>query len=755
MAAGWDKLRRRGRMGWVAVAGALLVVLLVVMRWRGAPLKEPPANGYVDSAECVGCHQEEAAGYRKTGMGRSFYRMTAAQAVEDFARANQVVHQASGMQYRMLERNGEFFERRSQVGFDGAETNVKEERIDFAVGSGNHARTFLHRAADGQLIELPVSWYTERGGYWAMSPGYDWKGQSDFGRAISAECMFCHNGYPQGDVGLERSIFPENLPEGIDCQRCHGPGRAHVEAARSGHATREAVSAAIVNPAHLGRERQMEVCMQCHLEPSRHEPHEQRLFDRGVFSYKAGEPLGDYALYFDKAGGQADGFEIAHAAYRLRESACFRGSQMTCLTCHDPHDIPRGPEAVAEYTAVCQSCHQKVVHTVALPGGSNCISCHMPKRRTDDVVHVVMTDHFIRKTQPKRDLLAPIAETDGTSGPLTNVALYYPERKPGTPAAEIAIAETQLNDGVAGPDGGAGRLAALLDRTRPAAPEPYVALALAYERMGNDAEVVRWSEQALARRKAYRPALVEMVPALFRTGQGAHATQLLEEAAAVYPADDLLLSDLGSAYFHQGQTARAAEMLARALKANPDRAETHIVLGEMAAERHEMDTAEREFREALRCDPASAEANDRLGGLLFDARRYPEAAFHFEAAIRVNDEDAEGHHRLGRTLVLMDRLPQGVAELRTAARLDAKNVAVHEDLADVLAATGRAAEATAEYERVLVLNPDMPAAQLGLGMALLGQRRAAEARLHLEAAARGADPEVAQTAARVLAQISH
>src|SRR5208283_2375221 len=147
-------------------------------------------------------------------------------------------------------------------------------------------------------------------------------------------------------------------------------------------------------------------------------------FDRTVFSYRPGQPMEDFKLFFEPAGKESDDtFEIAHAAYRLRKSACFRNSQMTCLTCHDPHDIPRGQEAAAHYTEVCLSCHQGVRHSVALPPTSTCLTCHMPKRRTEDAVHVVMTDHFIRRVQPRRDLLAPIAEATTYEGSITKVAL--------------------------------------------------------------------------------------------------------------------------------------------------------------------------------------------------------------------------------------------------------------------------------------------------------------------------------------------
>ena len=57
-------------------------------------------------------------------------------------------------------------------------------------------------------------------------------------------------------------------------------------------------------------------------------------------------------------------------------------------------------------------------HTVASLPTSTCLSCHVPKRRTEDAVHVVMTDHFTRRTQPQRDLLAPIAEIPLPKGAL-------------------------------------------------------------------------------------------------------------------------------------------------------------------------------------------------------------------------------------------------------------------------------------------------------------------------------------------------
>src|SRR5262249_3076501 len=153
-------------------------------------------SSYVAGSVCAGCHAEIAKTYRQTGMGRSFYRPSAANTVEDYARRNRLDHRASGRSYTMTERGSEWFQRRHQTGVDGRETNVLQMRADSVIGSGNHARSYLHRAGDGRLIEMPVSWYSENAGYWAMSPGYDRPNQQDFRRAISFSCLFCHNAYP-------------------------------------------------------------------------------------------------------------------------------------------------------------------------------------------------------------------------------------------------------------------------------------------------------------------------------------------------------------------------------------------------------------------------------------------------------------------------------------------------------------------------------------------------------------------------------
>src|SRR5262249_2532464 len=133
------------------------------------------------------------------------------------------------------------------------------------------------------------------------------------------------------------SLFPVEMPSGIGCERCHGPGQQHVGSPSAAN---------IVNPSRLDRKLQMDTCLQCHLETTSVSlPNSVLKLGRGIFSFRPGERLEDYAAYFDfpAKAGHDDDFNIVHQGYRLRKSLCYAKSSMTCLTCHDPHSVAASP----------------------------------------------------------------------------------------------------------------------------------------------------------------------------------------------------------------------------------------------------------------------------------------------------------------------------------------------------------------------------------------------------------------------------
>src|SRR6202050_4205559 len=266
---------------------------IAVLLLLGSSLARPESE-YVDSKVAAPCHRDIAADYARTGMAQSFFRPQAANTVEDYAKTPEYYHALSDSHYSMTIRNGQYIQRRWQLDASGKEINAEELKIDYVMGSGNHARSYLHRTERGMLIELPLGWYPDKGGEWGMAPGSDTQ-HPQIRRFVSYKCMFCHNGSPNIPAANEAPgsdpVFLGELPQGIDCQRCHGPGGEHV---------RSAGRAGMVNPAKLSPERRMEACMQCPLETtSGRIPAVLQRFDRGAFSYIPGQPLVGFAMSFD------------------------------------------------------------------------------------------------------------------------------------------------------------------------------------------------------------------------------------------------------------------------------------------------------------------------------------------------------------------------------------------------------------------------------------------------------------------------
>jgi tetratricopeptide (TPR) repeat protein len=683
-----------------AIAAAAVVLGSAVAAWVYTQRRLPqspsnPENGYVNAAVCTGCHRDLAAGFRKTGMGRSFARLRP-EHVPAFGKPFH--HKASDSYFTMVARDGRYYQRRWQIGFDGKETNVEEKQVDFVIGSGNHSFTYLHLTSRSALQVLPLSWYSEKGGYWDMSPGYD---QPDFPgsvRPVHYECIYCHNAYPKIPAVLEHAAsaemtFLDPLPEGIDCQRCHGPGQQHVALAAAGGKT-EQIRAAIVNPKRLTPDRELEVCMQCHLETTSLDlPHSIRRFDRGPFSYVPGQPLGDFSVAFDRPGGMKDRFEIAHGAYRLRQSQCFIQStgKLRCTTCHDPHNIPHGPAAATHYNAVCEQCHAATLKRTAEgphAAGADCIACHMPKRRTDDVVHVVMTDHWIQRRKPAGDLLAPKAEVIETAADRYQgeVVPYYPAPLADTPENALYTAAAQVRDRRNLTEG-LPRLAKLLEQYHPARAGFYAELALGYRAAGDFAKAIPYFEEA-ARREPTAYRLVQLGNALMEGRQIPQAEAALRRAISLDPNEPVEWGTLGWVLWQQDKGAEARADLERAVAMDPELPELHNNLANVEWGLGDQAAAEQQFREGLRIQPGVAEWRLNLARVLATRGEIPEAAFQFQQAIRLKPALIDARVDYGRLLVDRGDLSGAVRELEAAVRLQPGLWRAHFELAMALGRRG-------------------------------------------------------------------
>ncbi|HXU29065.1 MAG TPA: tetratricopeptide repeat protein [Thermoanaerobaculia bacterium] len=586
---------------------------------RGIAVTGGAAPGYLEDRVCAECHREIWTTYQQVGMARSFARPGSAGKIEDFARGA-FAHAASKQNFEMTWRGDRLFFRREQLDAAGQPINVWEHEVDWILGSGNHARTYLYRTEGGELYQLPIAWYTQEA-KWGMAPGFDRPDHEGVLRRVRRECMFCHNAYPDAPQGSDLhdapQIYPEKLPEGIGCQRCHGPGAEHVRRALTAPKAGAAIRAAIVDPGALSKPRMEDVCFECHFQPSV-ALQGLRRYGVGDWSFRPGQNLAEYQVAVDveeEGVAPGDRFEINHQAYRLRQSRCYlKSADLSCLTCHDPHVKVPAAERAAHYASACLGCHEGHkpeacgIGGATAPAGSDrtidpkdCVSCHMPKRRPSDVVHAVMTDHKIQIPKAGVDFLAPRGETDPV---ITGLRLLEPEKLPGA-SAEIYRAATAVR--AVRSTSALDRLEALLATAKLAEIEPYLDLAegqLGARRFGAAEKTLR----GILSRSPGRPLALEWLGiALAGQGKNDEAITTLRAVLAAgekkgSPARPESLFNLGLLRVERDPQKALAD-LDRALALRGNQVAAWFYRGVALARLDRRTEAEAAYRKALEIDP--------------------------------------------------------------------------------------------------------------------------------------------------------
>jgi DNA-directed RNA polymerase subunit RPC12/RpoP len=234
--------------------------------------------------------------------------------------------------------------------------------LEWAFGAGVQGITPVGRIG-GRYFEHRVSWYPKEGragltiGHRAEAPASI---AGALGQAQSTEtiyrCFNCHA------TGVKSGPDLSSMRAGIECERCHGPGKRHME---------KPSAASIVNPGRLSPRAVVESCGECHRLPA-----------SGSAS-RAPELENPESIRFAPIG--------------LMASRCFQASgKISCLTCHDPHEDAR--HDVEFYSEKCRACHTAPPTAAGSQceraASKNCLPCHMPK--SSPIPFLEFTDHRIR-----------------------------------------------------------------------------------------------------------------------------------------------------------------------------------------------------------------------------------------------------------------------------------------------------------------------------------------------------------------------
>jgi len=340
-----------------------------------------PSDPYIGSRACAECHPGEAAAHARSGHASTLKSTSRLAVVRRLDGTSAPDPEWPEVLWSYHVRDGELEISRKARG------NVEKWVVDYVFGSGHHATTFVTMVDPKvpAVMEHRISYFTKKNSL-GITPGHDTKPRpmgltlrgGFLPPSAARECFRCH--VTQLSAHDDQVIDPETMIPNVSCERCHGPGRAHVLAAR-----RDAPEAELVLPFGTGNwtsESLLKLCGSCHRHPAKADPSDLQPDDPLLIRF---QPVG------------------------IMQSKCYIKSKgaFSCVNCHDPHARISG--SPASYNKVCLACHtgkspppadQAGSTTVTCPVSprERCIDCHMP--RGDAGQGILFSNHWIRIHRP-------------------------------------------------------------------------------------------------------------------------------------------------------------------------------------------------------------------------------------------------------------------------------------------------------------------------------------------------------------------
>jgi Cytochrome c554 and c-prime len=349
--------------------------------------KPPPRRDYVGDSVCRICHQEKARTYIQTAHHRATGWPSERTIKGSFTPDSNVLKTSNPyVSFEMTMRKGGYFQSAVEQ-LSPSKTISRTERIDIVAGPARKGQSYLFWKGD-QLFQLPVTYWTGTSS-WVNSPSYP-DGSPHFDKAIIPRCLECHASYFEWLPPPVNRYRKTSLVLGIFCEKCHGPGREHVARHRLKSTLPPGTSEAIVNPASLTRNRQIDVCGLCHsgngtpIQPA--------------LSFIPGAALEDY---IDIPYTSLEEAVDVHGSQvqLLKRSKCFQSTTtLTCTTCHDVH---KSQIDAAAFSPRCLTCHEPRECGEYSKAGEQivgkCVDCHMPLQES----RVLFSNTNGKKLMPK------------------------------------------------------------------------------------------------------------------------------------------------------------------------------------------------------------------------------------------------------------------------------------------------------------------------------------------------------------------
>jgi len=263
-----------------------------------------------------------------------------------------------------------------------------KDEIAFVYGSKWKQRYFTKKGDD--YYPLGAQWDITHQIWRAymVAPKTDWwtahYPADNMQRPTGALCDGCHS--------VNYNIQTKTVTEwNVGCEKCHGPGAAHVQ---------KPARANITNPARLDSVQSTNVCIQCHSQGQPvNSPINGKYYDWPVgFHVGKGDLKDFWKLEEYKLGEQSFTHFADGTAHKNRmqgndfvQSAMYTHG-VTCASCHDVHGTENNADLLKPANVLCLQCHgpnspngprgasiEAHTHHAAGSAGSECVACHMPK----------------------------------------------------------------------------------------------------------------------------------------------------------------------------------------------------------------------------------------------------------------------------------------------------------------------------------------------------------------------------------------
>jgi len=563
-----------------------------------------------------------------------------------------------------------------------------------------HVEQYVGELVPGRWQALPRA-YDVAGKAWfdlfqgeTRTPA-DWGHWTNRGMNANAQCLVCHTtDYDKGYDAPTDTYATRWRELGVGCEACHGPGRAHVDARRTG----------APDPwKETDTERLLDACGSCHARRV-----ERAGYTPGDLFLDAFEPeLLDTDAYHPDGQVKEELYELVS----FQQSKMFQEG-VRCWNCHDPH----ADGTKADGNALCRTCHEARYDTDAHThhptgsAGAECRGCHMP-------VTVYMQrdprhDHAFLRPDPDATLATGVpnacnrchADHDAAWA-AERMRAWYPDDR----TRAVRRATTQAI--VGGRAGDAATVPALIETARGARdavhrasatrllarfPTASGATTALLESLGDDDALVRGAAAwALGQRPHLAPdakaGLLARTTDPVRTVRQ-HAAFALREVAVAELAPDAAQS-----------LARATDEWRVGQERLGDTPEAHYNLAILASARGALDDAAAEYRAALRLWPSSFQARHNLGMLLAQEGKLDEAAAEFEAVL-ARDPVPDSAFALGLLRAQQGRWPDAIAALERCVAEDPDYPRARYNLALARAKAGDTTKALDDLE--LAANQD-------------------------------------------------